>query len=79
MTEICKSCDRFIYEKKKIQANLVLNLAQFKIDNNKFNITNINNMKHKSKTWFWNENVNERGLDTKKKEINEKKKMKSRN
>lgn len=49
ITEICKSRSYFNYE-KKIQANLVLNLAQFEIDNNKLSITDINIMKDKSKT-----------------------------
>lgn len=53
-------------KKREVKASLVLNLAQFEIDDHKLNITDTSDMESESGTWFWNENANESGLDTEK-------------
>ena len=51
-------------------------MTQIKINNNKLNITNTNNIKGEFKTWFWNNSANESSLNTEKKRDKKKKKDK---
>lgn len=54
-------------KRRKIEASLVLNLIQLKINDNKLSITDINDIEGESGTQFQNENVNESDLDFEKK------------
>lgn len=53
------------YKKRKFKTSSVLNII-YKIENNKLNITNTNDMKDRSETWFQNKSVNKSDLDIKK-------------
>lgn len=53
--------------KKKVEANLVLNLAQLKINDNKLSITNTSDIKDEFGIWFWNKSANKNDSDTKEK------------
>lgn len=45
--EICKDRNCFIFEKRQIEASLVFNLAQLKINDNKLSTTNTNDTEDK--------------------------------
>ena len=51
-------------KKRKIEASLVLNLAQPEIGDNKLSTTDTSDTEGEFRTWFWNESANESGSDT---------------
>lgn len=55
-----------IIQKKRSETNSLLISDQYKIDNIKFNISNINNTKDYFQLYFWNKNTNEKDLDLEK-------------
>ena len=59
--------------KKEIKVNLVFNII-YKFRDNKFSVTDINNIKTKSQICFWNKNTNKSDLNIKKNRNNNKNK-----
>lgn len=55
-------------KKRKIEANLVLNSAQLKINDDKLSITDTSNTKSESGIWFQNKSANESDSDIEKEE-----------
>lgn len=55
-----------LFLKKRFKANLFLTLDQYKIKNNKLNITNTSNIENDFQIWFWNKSANKSNLNLKK-------------